>query len=240
MTSITVAPRCFTSYTPSILCYYSSSTSHFFSRGFSFLLHLFVMKDKRGTKLSRSSTSGSSSLPSSVSTPPPSSSGSLPPPVSPPDVSSRRPPSPMYEHGSPNEEIPVVDLSFEEEDAFPSLCGMRCLLSNSSMTSTVGFLGRSVMAMSSSSTTLLKKRRCARRTPLMPKPLHHLLLTPWPQPSLLPMSMMHLKGSKTIIVMVETRSVVLRLPPKRWCLQGACSKEFINNDDFVLLHHKFF
>jgi hypothetical protein len=240
MTSITVAPRRFMGYTPSILCYYSSSTSHFFSRVSYFLLHLFVMKDKRGTKRSRSSMSGSSSLPSSVSTPPPSSSGSLPPPVSPPDVSSHQPASPMYEHGSPNEEISVVDLSSEEEDAFPSLCGMRCLPGNSSMTSTVGFLGRSVMAMSSSSMTPLKKRRCMRRTPLMPKPLHHLLLTPWPQPSLLPMPMMHPKGSKMIIVMVETRQVVLRLPHKKWCLQGACSKEFINNDDFVLLHHKFF
>jgi hypothetical protein len=77
------------------------------------------MEDKRGTKCSRSSTSGSLSMLSNVSTSSPSSSRSLPPPVSQSDVSSRRPPSPVYEHDGPSEGISVVDLSSEEEDAYP-------------------------------------------------------------------------------------------------------------------------
>jgi hypothetical protein len=52
--------------------------------------------------------------------PPPSPSRSPLPPDSPPEVSSRRPPSPVYEHGRPFEGISVVDLSSEEEDAFPN------------------------------------------------------------------------------------------------------------------------
>jgi hypothetical protein len=35
------------------------------------------------------------------------------------DVSSRRPPSLVHEHGGPLEGIPVVDLSSKEEDVFP-------------------------------------------------------------------------------------------------------------------------
>jgi hypothetical protein len=77
------------------------------------------MEDNRGTKRSRSSVSGSSSSSSDASTPPSSPSRSLPPPASPPDVSSRRPPSPVYEHSGSSEGIPVVDLSSAEEDDLP-------------------------------------------------------------------------------------------------------------------------
>jgi hypothetical protein len=91
---------------------------HFFSRVFSFLLHLFTMEAKRGTKHFHSSTTGSSSSPSNTSTPPPSPSGSPLPPTSPSVVSSRSPPSPVYEHGGPSEGTPVVDLSSKEEDTF--------------------------------------------------------------------------------------------------------------------------
>jgi hypothetical protein len=41
-----------------------------------------------------------------------------------------------------------------------------------------------------------------------------------------------------IIVMVETRPVVLRLPHQK--LQEACFEEFKTGNDFALLHHKFF
>jgi hypothetical protein len=63
-------------------------------------------------------TSGSSSI-SDASTPPPSPTGSSSSPVSSPEVSSQGLPLPLYEHGEPYEGIPVVDLSSEEEDAFP-------------------------------------------------------------------------------------------------------------------------
>jgi hypothetical protein len=97
---------------------------HFFtfsSRVFSLPLHLFTMEEKRGIKCSRSLASGSSSSSSSASTPSPSLSESLPSPVSPPDVSSHRPPSPLREHGGPYEVIPVVDLSFNEEEGLPDI-----------------------------------------------------------------------------------------------------------------------
>jgi hypothetical protein len=42
--------------------------------------------------------------------------------VSPPDVSSHRAPSPVRDHGGPSEEIPVVDLSSDdEENALPNI-----------------------------------------------------------------------------------------------------------------------
>jgi hypothetical protein len=79
------------------------------------------MEEKRGIKRSRSSRSGSSSSSSNASMPPLSPSESLLPPVSLLDVSSRRPPSPVCEHGGPSEEIPVVELSSdEEENALPN------------------------------------------------------------------------------------------------------------------------
>jgi hypothetical protein len=77
------------------------------------------MEDKRGTKRSHSSVSGSSSSPSNASTLPPYRFGSPPPPASPPEVSSHRPMSTMYEHGGPSNEISVVDLS-SEDDIFPN------------------------------------------------------------------------------------------------------------------------
>jgi hypothetical protein len=73
------------------------------------------MEEKRGIKRSCSSRSGSSSSSSNASMPPLSPSESLL------DVSSRRPPSPVCEHGGPSEEIPVVELSSdEEENALPN------------------------------------------------------------------------------------------------------------------------
>jgi hypothetical protein len=45
-----------------------------------------------------------------------SPSESLPLTVSPLDVSSRRPPSPVREHGGPSKEIPMVNLSSDEEE----------------------------------------------------------------------------------------------------------------------------
>jgi hypothetical protein len=74
------------------------------------------MEEKRGIKRSRSSRSGSSSSSSDASMPPPSPSESLLPLVSPSDVSSRRSTSLVHEHGGPSEDIPVVDLSSDEEE----------------------------------------------------------------------------------------------------------------------------
>jgi hypothetical protein len=51
---------------------------------------------------------------------------------------------------------------------------------------------------------------------------------------------MHPKGSKMIIVMVEMRPVVLRLPPQKGCLQEANVEEFETGNGIVLLHHIFF
>jgi hypothetical protein len=79
------------------------------------------MKDKKGTKCSRSpSKEGSSSL-SSVSTPPPAPSRSPPPPGSPSEVSSHRRCSLVFEQGDPSKKIPVVDLSssLDEENLIP-------------------------------------------------------------------------------------------------------------------------
>jgi hypothetical protein len=77
-----------------------------------------MMEDKRGTKHSGSpSKEGSSSSSSGASTPPPSPSDSVPP-VSPLDGPPRRPPSLVREHGGPSKTIPVVDLSFDEEEIF--------------------------------------------------------------------------------------------------------------------------
>jgi hypothetical protein len=79
------------------------------------------MEEKRGIKRSRSSASGSSSSSSGASTPPPSPSDSVLPPVSPLEASPHWPPSPVREHGGPSEVIPVVDLSFDEEEIFPDI-----------------------------------------------------------------------------------------------------------------------
>jgi hypothetical protein len=78
-----------------------------------------MMEDKRGTKLSCSSMSGSSSSQSDASTSSPSPSKSLLSPMSPSNVSSHRPPSLVHEHSEPFKGIPVVDLFSEEEDTFP-------------------------------------------------------------------------------------------------------------------------
>jgi hypothetical protein len=170
------------------------------------------MEDKRGTKHSHSpSKEGSSSSSSGASTPLSSLSDSVPPPVSPSEGSPHRPPSPVHEHDGPSETIPVVDLSSDEEEILPDTMGVRSLPGDSSANSTVKFLDRPMMATSSSSVTLLKKRMCARRSPPMLKLLHLLLGTPRPHPSPLPTPMMHLMDCKMIIVMVETRLVVLRL-----------------------------
>jgi hypothetical protein len=77
------------------------------------------MEEKGGTKHSRSSVSSSSSSSDGASTQPLSLSSSPPPSGSPPKVSSHWPPSPVQEHGSPSEEISVVDLSSDEEDGLP-------------------------------------------------------------------------------------------------------------------------
>jgi hypothetical protein len=81
---------------------------------------LFTMEEKRDIKRSCSFGRSSSSSSSDASMPPPSPSELLLPPVSPLDVSSCRLPSPVREHDEPSEEIPVVDLSSDEEgDALP-------------------------------------------------------------------------------------------------------------------------
>jgi hypothetical protein len=64
--------------------------------------------------------SASSSSFSDASTPLPSLTRFSPPLAYPPEVSSLGLLSPMYEHGEPSEGFPVVDLSPEEEDAFPN------------------------------------------------------------------------------------------------------------------------
>jgi hypothetical protein len=43
-----------------------------------------------------------------------------------------------------------------------------------------------------------------------------------------------------IVVMVESRPVVLRLPRQKRCLQEACFEEFKIGNDIVLLHQIFF
>jgi hypothetical protein len=43
-----------------------------------------------------------------------------------------------------------------------------------------------------------------------------------------------------IIVMVETKPIVLRLSCQKGCLQEACTEEFKTSNDIVLQHHKFF
>jgi hypothetical protein len=68
---------------------------------------------KREIKRSRVYVSGSSSSSNDVSTSLPSPS-SLPS-ASSSEVSSRGPPSPVFEHGKPFEGFPVVDLSLGEE-----------------------------------------------------------------------------------------------------------------------------
>jgi hypothetical protein len=51
------------------------------------------------------------------------------------------------------------------------------------------------------------------------------------------MLMMHSKGRKMIIVMVEMRSVVHRLSCRKGCLQEAGAEEFETANGIVLLHH---
>jgi hypothetical protein len=113
---IAVSPQCFIDYKYSFLEALQSISDFFtFSpRVFSLSLHLLTMEDKRGSKRSRFSTSGSSSSSSDASTPPPSPFKSLLPPVSPQDMSLHMPPSPMHEHGGLSEGIQMVDLSSRE------------------------------------------------------------------------------------------------------------------------------
>jgi hypothetical protein len=122
MTPISVASRCFMEYKyssrPTLLLI--QHVSSFSSRVYSLPLHLCAMEEKRCIKRSRS-TSGSSSSSSGASTPLPSPSESVPPPVSPPEASPRKLPSPVCEHDGPFEAIPVVDLSFDEEEIFPDI-----------------------------------------------------------------------------------------------------------------------
>jgi hypothetical protein len=92
-----------------------------FHLGFSSLLLLATMEEKRGTKHPRSPSKESSSSPSSVSTPPPASLESLLPHGSPSEISSRRHYLPVFEQGGPSEKVPMVDLSSDEEDAFPDI-----------------------------------------------------------------------------------------------------------------------
>jgi hypothetical protein len=116
MTHIAVAQRRFIGYKYSFRLA-PLLIQHFFTfsfRVFLLPLHLFAIEEKRGIKRSRSSVSDSSSSSNGASMPLPSLSESLSPPVSPSDVSSRRPPSPVSEHGEPSEVIPVVDLSSGE------------------------------------------------------------------------------------------------------------------------------
>jgi hypothetical protein len=158
-----VASRCFTGYI------YSSRLAviaiyHFFTFRFGFsssLPHLTTMEDKRGTKRSRSPLKEGSSSPSSASMLPPSPSRSLSPPGSPPEVSSCCLRSPVFEQGGPSERI------YLRTRKISSLTPrrMKNSLGSSSATLTAVFLGRPMMATSSSSATPMKKRRCARRTP---------------------------------------------------------------------------
>jgi hypothetical protein len=119
MMLITVVLRHFTSYKYSIcLVLIAISYSFTFCLGFSSLLST-TMEDKRRIKRSRSSVRDSSSSSSDASTSLPSPSDSVLSPVLLPEASLHRPPSPVHEHGGPSEAIPVVDLSFDEEEIFP-------------------------------------------------------------------------------------------------------------------------
>jgi hypothetical protein len=75
------------------------------------------MKDKRGTKRSRSPSKEGSSSPSGGSTPSPMLSRSPPPPGSPLEISSHHPCSSVFEQGDPSEKVAMVDLfsSSDEE-----------------------------------------------------------------------------------------------------------------------------
>jgi hypothetical protein len=74
------------------------------------------MKDKRGTKRSRSPSKEGSSSPSGGSTPPLTPSGSSLPPGSPSEISSRRPCSSVFEQGGPSEKVPVVNQSSSSDE----------------------------------------------------------------------------------------------------------------------------
>jgi hypothetical protein len=74
------------------------------------------MKDKRGTKRSRSPYKEDSSSSSGGSMPPPVLSGSPPPPGSLLEISSRRPSSLVFEQGGPFEKVSMVDLSSSSDE----------------------------------------------------------------------------------------------------------------------------
>jgi hypothetical protein len=84
--------------------------------GFSSLLLLATMEDKRGTKRSRSNFKEGSSSPNSVSTPPSVPSRSPPPLGSPSEVSSCCHCSLVLEQGGPSEKVLVVDLSSSSDE----------------------------------------------------------------------------------------------------------------------------
>jgi hypothetical protein len=81
----------------------------------------------------------------------------------------------VHEHSEPFEGIPVVDLFSEEEDTFPDTLRGEELARQLFGDLNRGLLGRPETVTSSSSVTLMKKRRCMRKTSLMPKPRHLLL-----------------------------------------------------------------
>jgi hypothetical protein len=131
----------------------------------------------RGTKRAQSpSKKGSPSL-SSAPTPPLASSGTLSPLGSSLEVSSRYPRSPVFEQGGSSGKAPVVDLSssLNEEGLIPDTSRDEEFIEDSSVTSTVTFLGCPTMARSSSLVTpMRKKRRYMRRK--LPAPKLRLLL----------------------------------------------------------------
>jgi hypothetical protein len=78
----------------------------------------------------------------------------------------------VEEYSGPSEEIPVVDLSSNEEDGLPDTLWDEEFTEDFLTTSTAGFLGHPMMITVA---TPMKNRRCVRRTPPMSKLLHLLM-----------------------------------------------------------------
>jgi hypothetical protein len=211
------------------------------------------MEDKKGTKCSRSPASKSSSSSGSASTLPLSLSGSSQPPSSPLEVSSRRLSLPTYEQGGPSERIPVVDLSSDEEDIFPDISRDEEFIRKLFGDLNYGLLGppgdgNVIILINSDEEKEVREEDTADTEAAPPSAIN----SPAPTVStanaddaldgvkMIVMAVAPPIGCKMIVVMVGTKLVHLRLPHQKGCLQEVCSKEFKNNDDFALLHHKLF
>jgi hypothetical protein len=151
------------------------------------------MEDKRGIKLSRSPSKEGIPSPSDTKTPPLAPSGSPPPLGFPSEISSHCRYLPVFEQGAALERLQwwITDVSWDEAFAIRLFGDL-----NHDVLGPPGD-GKIIIL----STPMKKNRRCTRRR--LPAPKMWLLLLqstlPQPPPSML---MMHLRGWKTIIVII--------------------------------------